>query len=590
MNQQIRILVVEDNPDDAELIALQLEAADYQIIYQQVYTYQAMANAIESEKWDVIIADYSMPSFSAFAALDMVKKINLDVPFIVISGAIGEEIAVQLMKNGAHDYLLKDNLIRLVPVIEREIREAKIRCERQQALDRIELLAFYDQLTQLPNRYAFLETLQKYIDHNQKFAVFFLEVEQYRQIKYGFGHTKSEQLITHIAKRLEFNLRPGDFLARVGKDEFAMIVTNFRDVNDVQTIATEIHTVINPPLDLQGFIMYASITIGIVDHNLNCRESEEFLRAAELANHNSKTQGFKNLPIYYHYQMQTKAKEQLHLETELREAINNRELTLFYQPIVKLSSLEVVGFEALIRWFHPQKGWISPDTFIPLAEQTGLIIPLGEFVLDSAYQQMIQWQEELYDYFPLSLSVNMSCVQLEESTIVPQIINKYKYLGLDNVTMKLEITESSLIDNLQNTIQYLHRFRSANIQISIDDFGTGYSSLSYLKNLPVDVLKVDRTFVSMIEQRKDFGIMQGIMTLAKTMHLDVVAEGIETVEQMRLLHFLGCQYGQGYLFSPAIPAEKILSFLQKFCPNYSQDNSFLIGAFMTSSESIINNR
>ncbi|WP_353931924.1 GGDEF domain-containing response regulator [Okeanomitos corallinicola TIOX110] len=563
MNYQLKILIVEDNPDDAELIVLELEQANYQVFYQQVDTGEAMANAMESQAWDVIISDYSMPSFSAFAALDLFKQLNLDIPFIVVSGSIGEETAAQLMRNGAHDYLLKHNLTRLAPAIDRELREAKIRCERKQALEKVEFLAFYDELTKLPNRHAFLETLQQYVDHGDNFAVVFIEIDQYRQIKYGFGHIKSEQLIINIATRLKDNLQPGDFLARIGKDEFALIFTNCDAVNNVEKIATELHCLIDPPFDLQGFIIYASITIGIVDSSIGFRESAEFLRAAEIANHNAKKQGLQNIGVLYNQQMQTQALKRLQTESELRQAISNHEVKLFYQPIVELSNFKLAGFEALIRWQHPQKGWISPDEFIPLAEETGLIIPLGEFILETAYNQIKIWQDQLSDYLPLSLSVNMSCVQLEEIAIVPQIINKYQSLGLDGVTLKLEITESSLMNNTPKIIQCLQQFRVAGIQISIDDFGTGYSSLSYLKNLPIDVLKIDRAFVSRIEERKDFGIMQAIIALAQTLDLDVVSEGIETTAQMELLRSLGCKYGQGYLFSPAIPADKIQNWLKK---------------------------
>ncbi|TAE54710.1 MAG: GGDEF domain-containing response regulator [Nostocales cyanobacterium] len=584
MNQEIRILIVEDNPDDAELIVLELETVGYQISYQQVDNAQAMKAVISSQAWDVIITDYSMPSFSAFSALDIVKSFNLDIPFIVVSGSIGEETAVELMRNGAHDYLLKNNLTRLAPVIERELREAKIRYERKSAIEKVEFLAYYDELTKLPNRYAFLQNLQTYINHSHKFTVVFIEVEQYRQIKYGFGHIKSESLIFNVAKRLQFNLHPSDFLARIGKDEFAVIITHTDNHNDIQTIAAEINSIIDPPFDLEGLMMYASVTIGLVDYSFNFQDAEEFLRAAEIANHNAKVQGLKNLAVCYHQQMQSQATDHLHLETELRQAIKNQELKLFYQPIVELESLRVVGFEALIRWYQPQKGFISPDKFIPLAEKTGLIIPLGELILETAFQQMIKWQEELDEYLPLSLAVNLSSVQLEESNIVPQIINKYQSLDLKGVTLKLEVTESHLMDNIHNVVQCLQKFRSADIQISIDDFGTGYSSLSYLKNLPVDLIKVDRAFVSMIEQKKDFGIMQAIMTLAKTLHLDVVAEGIETTEQMQLLQYLGCQYGQGFLFSPAIPADKVPNVLAKINQkpiNYCNNKSIFANSFLT---------
>ncbi|MEA5576485.1 putative bifunctional diguanylate cyclase/phosphodiesterase [Anabaena sp. UHCC 0451] len=563
MKSQLRILIVEDNLDDAELIVLELEAANYHVVYKQVDTAEAMTDALDFEEWDVILTDYFMPQFSAVAALDLFKQRKLDTPFIVVSGSIGEEIAVKLMRNGAHDYLLKHNLTRLAPVIERELREAKVRCERKQALEKVHFLAFYDQLTGLPNRHAFLNFLQKNIDNAVKFAVVFIDIDQYRQIKYGFGHLKSEQLLIELGKRLQTNLASGDFLARVGKDEFALILTNLNHVDEIATITTELHQLIDPPFDLEGFVIYASITIGIVDYRANFHEPEEFLRAAEIANYNAKEQGLQYPTVVYKHSMQTAALERLQMETELRRAISDQQLELFYQPIVDLNIYQAAGFEALIRWKHPQQGWISPATFIPLAEQTGLIIPLGESILKTACRQMTIWQDQFLDHLPLSLSVNISGVQLNEPDVVPHIIHQYQCLGLHHVTLKLEITESALMNNTQKIITCLQEFRAAGIQICIDDFGTGYSSLSYLRDLPIDILKIDRSFISRIEDEKNLGIVTAIITLANTLGLDVIAEGVETISQMQLLRSLGCKYGQGYLFSKAMPPYLIEDWLQK---------------------------
>lgn len=565
MKSLLRILIVEDNLDDAELIVLELEVANYQVVYKQVDTAEAMAKALDCEEWDVILTDYSMPQFNAVAALDLFKQRQLDTPFIVVSGSIGEEIAVELMKNGAHDYLLKHNLTRLAPVIERELREAKVRCERKQALEKVHCLAFYDQLTGLPNRHAFLNFLQQHIDNTVKFAVVFIDIEQYRQIKYGFGHLKSEQLLIEVGKRLQTSLTSGDFLAKIGKDEFALILTNFDHVDEAETIATELHRQIDPPFELEGFVIYASITIGVVDSSLGFQEPEEFLRAAEIANYNAKDkeQGLQYPTVVYKHSMQTAALERLQMETELRRAISDQQLELFYQPIVDLNIDQVGGFEALIRWKHPQQGWISPAKFIPLAEQTGLIIPLGESILKTACHQMTIWQDQFLDYLPLSLSVNISGVQLNEPDVVPHIIHQYQCLGLHHVTLKLEITESTLMNNTQKIITCLQEFRAAGIQISIDDFGTGYSSLSYLRDLPIDILKIDRSFVCRIEDEKNLGIVEAIITLAETLGLDVIAEGVETISQMQRLRSLGCKYGQGYLFSKAMPAYLIEDWLQK---------------------------
>ncbi|MTJ10036.1 MULTISPECIES: bifunctional diguanylate cyclase/phosphodiesterase [unclassified Anabaena] len=579
MNNQIRVLIAEDNIDDAELLVLELESANYHVIYQIVDSVATMSNALKNEVWDIILTDYSMPHFSAIAALNLVQELELDTPFIVVSGSIGEETAVELMRFGAHDYLLKQNLTRLIPAVKRELREAKMRSERQQALKQIRTLAFVDELTGLPNRNALLKVLQMHIHNSHhdahKFAVLFLDVDQYRNIKYGFGHIKSEQLLIEIAKRLKSILSPDDYLAKVGKDEFVLLFGNIINADNLEIKANKIHLLLDPPFQMEGFLTYASITIGIVESRMDFADANEFLRAAEIANYNAKQKALNSYStVIYSKNMQTQILERLNVENQLRQAISNQELRLFYQPIVCLKSHKLVGFEALIRWQHPQKGWISPADFIPIAEQTGLIIPLGEWILETACKQMKVWETQLIAHLPLSLSVNVSGVQLNEPELVPLIIYLHQFLNQQKVNLKLEITETRLMNNTHSIIASLRELRNAGIKISIDDFGTGYSSLSYLQNLPIDTLKIDRSFVCKIaDNPQGLGIIQAIITLAHTLGLDIVAEGVETLTQMDYLQSLGCDYGQGYLFSPAITADLVqdwlVSYLEKI---YSINN------------------
>jgi diguanylate cyclase (GGDEF)-like protein len=579
MNNQIRVLIAEDNIDDAELLVLELESANYHVIHHVVDSVATMSNALKNQAWDMILTDYSMPHFSAIAALNLVQELKLDTPFIVVSGSIGEETAVELMRRGAHDYLLKQNLKRLIPAVKRELREAKMRSERQQALKQIKTLAFADELTSLPNSNALLKVLQMHIHNSQndahKFAVLFLDVDQYRNIKYGFGHIKSEQLLIEIAKRLKTILSPDDYLAKVGKDEFVLLFGNISNADDIEIKATKIHLLLDPPFQLEGFLTYASITIGIVESSMDFADANEFLRAAEIANYNAKQKALNSYStVIYSKNMQTQILERLNVENQLRQAISNQELRLFYQPIVSLKSHKLAGFEALIRWQHPQKGWISPADFIAIAEQTGLIIPLGEWILETACKQMKVWETQLIDHLPLSLSVNVSGVQLNEPELVPLIIYFHQFLEQHKVNLKLEITETRLMNNTHSIIASLRELRNAGIKISIDDFGTGYSSLSYLQNLPIDTLKIDRSFVSKIaDNPQGLGIIQAIITLAHTLGLDIVAEGVETLTQMDYLQSLGCDYGQGYLFSPAIPADLVQDWLVLYLENiYSINN------------------
>ncbi|MFM7406336.1 MAG: putative bifunctional diguanylate cyclase/phosphodiesterase [Cuspidothrix sp.] len=582
MNYQIRVLIAEDSIDDAELLILHLESANYDVTYHIVDNSEAMSAALKNQAWDIILTDYSMPKFSAIAALNLVKQLNLDTPFLIMSGAIGEETAVELMRHGADDYLLKDNLKRLIPAVQRELREAKMRCERKQALAEIETLAFKDELTGLPNRNSLLQVLQIHINNpshdNHKFAVFFLDIGQYRNIKYGFGHVKSEQLLIEIAKRLQTLVSNNDYLARVGKDEFVIIFANLDNFHNLENNANKIHDLLNLPFALDGFLTYTSIAIGIVKSTSGFQEAEEFLRAAEIANYNAKNNlATSYSTVIYSQKMQTQILDRLNIENQLRQAIYNQELQLFYQPIVSISTHKVIGFEALIRWQNPQLGWICPTNFIPIAEQTGLIIPLGEWILETVFNQMKIWENQLINHFPLSISVNISSIQLHEPKLVPSIINLAKFLDEHKIKLKIEMTETKLMHNTQAIIDSLTNLRKAGIKISIDDFGTGYSSLSYLQNLPIDTLKIDRSFIVKIsDSQANFGIVQAIIRLAHILNLDVVAEGIETLAQANNLLALGCDYGQGYLFSPPIPASLVENWLESYLENLCSINSDVV--------------
>lgn len=574
MNREIRVLIVEDNPDDAELIVIQLERSNYNVFYRRVDTAIAMQAALDSQPWDIVLADYAMPQFNAIQALKLLKAQALDTPFIVVSGSIGEEIAAELMRTGAHDYLLKQNLIRLVPAIERELREAKIRVERKQALERVESLAFHDDLTGLPNRNSFLNTLQEHIQAvkqssaKRMFSVIFIDLDQYRTIRYSFGHVKAEQLLIEVAHRLRLDLcSEVNYLARVGEDEFAILATHLEDSIAAEHVVNRIHEIIDPPFDLEGFVIYASVTIGLVTSAVNLQEPEEFVRAAETACNLAKQRELQHSMVVYSYDMQAQAIEQLQLETELRQAVINNQLQLFYQPIFSLPS-KIIGFEALIRWQHPTRKWVPPDKFIPIAEKTGLIIPLGDWIIETACQQAKEWQIQLGNYLPLSIAVNLSGIQLREPDVVDKISQQCQSLDVQQIRLKLEITESVLMHHREVAMNSLDQLQTAGIELCIDDFGTGYSSLSYLHFFPINTLKVDRSFVSrMLEDNRNFGIVRAIIALAKTLNLDVIAEGIETQAQRDSLQSLNCGYGQGYFFSRPMPAAQVPNWLRQF---YSQ--------------------
>lgn len=568
MADQLKVLVVEDNPDDAELLILQLEQGGYVVDSERVETASAMAAALEREPWDLVLSDYAMPSFDALSALAILQQKELDLPFIIVSGSVGEETAVQIMQEGAHDYLLKGNLTRLVATIERELREAQVRRERRQALDEIHQLAFYDSLTGLPNRALFLKQLQAHIDcarqQSSLFGLMFIDIDRYRNVKYGFGHLKSDQFLVEVARRLEAWLQWGHQLARIGENTFVILLTNLQSLEEIEHAVEQIHRSLKSPFQVEQSQIYSSASIGVVDSTLPYHHAEEFLRAADTATHNAKKQSAHT--GFFNTQMQIEELERLQLETDLQQAIQQQQLQLYYQPIICLKTNKPIGFEALARWHHPQRGWVSPARFIPLAEQTGLIIPLGEWVLTEVSRQMRLWERELALALPLSIAVNVSGVQLTQSNL-PDIADQLcQCYCSSQIEFELEVTESVLMDKAEHAIAVLQRIQACGIQISVDDFGTGYSSLAYLNRLPINTLKIDRSFVSqMTQDSKDFDIVKTIITLAHTLEIDVVAEGIETQAQLNLLRSLSCEYGQGYFFSKPLPPTDVPNWMQQWC-------------------------
>lgn len=566
MSNEIRVLIVEDNADDAELMILELEMSNYIVFWERVENTNQMSAALDRQTWDMILADYSLPQFNALAALSLMQQKNLDLPFIIVSGSIGEEIAVAAMRAGAHDYLLKNSLSRLVPAAERELREAQVRRERRQALQDIQMLAFYDELTGLPNRTLFLQDLQECIDECKQqpnlFGVIYLDIDRYKSVKYGFGHLKSNQFIVKVAQRLAAWIQPSDRLARVGEDAFGLLLKNLYNLDELSQKVAQVHQILRLPFQVDKSLIYSSVSIGVVDSTMAYHQAEEFFRAADTATYNAKKQVGNTL--IFNSQMQTEELERLRLEADLQQAIQQQELHLNYQPIICLTNNKLVGFEALVRWHHLERGWVSPGEFIPLAEQTGLIIPLGEWVLTEACRQMNLWEKELANALPLSITVNLSGVQLTQSNLVSIVEQLYQSFCSNKIYFKLEVTESILMKNGELAIETLAKLRANGIQICIDDFGTGYSSLAYLHILPIDTVKIDRSFVNqMTEDSRNLDIMETIITLAHRLDLDVIAEGVETQAQRDILRSLHCEYGQGYFFSKPLPPKEIVNWIRQ---------------------------
>ena len=446
------------------------------------------------------------------------------------------------------------------------IEQDRISHELRVSKENFRHAAFHDGLTDLPNRNLFLETLKFLLEkskHDSKyqFAILFLDLDRFKTINESLGHSVGDKLILHVAKRLSNLVKEGDLVARFSGDEFAVILNKVKDKEEVVNFADQIKQKISDPFTLGGRQVFTDVSIGIAMANPRYKDAEDILRDADIAMYYSKEQN-KDYVIF-DQMMHTRAVTLLQIETDLRYAVDRGELCTFYQPVIDNETLDLVGFEALIRWNHPKRGLVPPGEFISVSEQTGLIIPITLWILRDSCSQLVEWQKLSPANKDLFVSVNLSGKHFAHNNLVEQIEKIIVETKINPAYLKLEITESAVMENAERVISMLEQLKGLGIKLSIDDFGTGYSSLSYLHRFPIDTLKVDRSFVSTMESGSENGeIVRTIVSLAKSLNLDVIAEGIETIHQLHQLRILGCEYGQGYLFSRPVPvneAEEIIA-------------------------------
>lgn len=439
--------------------------------------------------------------------------------------------------------------------------------ERKRAEEMLERNALYDTLTNLPNRSHFMDHLKQAIERAEceldfRFAVLFLDLDRFKVINDGLGHLIGDKLLVAIAERIKSSLRPGDIVARLGGDEFTILINNVNNTSDAINVAERIQKKLTRPYRLENYEVFTSASIGIVISDEIRRKPEDLLRDADAAMYRAKESGKARYEIFDR-EMHVRNMNLLKVETDLRRAVDRDELRVFYQPIVNLDHGDVHEFEALIRWEHPERGLIPPNEFVGVAEETGLIISVGEWILKEACRQVKQWQRTIATSKPISISVNLSAKQLMHPSFIEstkEILNKTK---LDPRFLKLEVTETMVMKYSEAALGVLTELHDLGVRLSTDDFGTGYSSLSYLHRFPFDRIKIDRGFISKMDsEMKIEAIVRSILMLGENLGIEVVAEGIETENQIRQLRSLGCKYGQGYFFSkPVAPeyAEKLLN-------------------------------
>ncbi|MCK6444777.1 MAG: EAL domain-containing protein [Planctomycetes bacterium] len=427
--------------------------------------------------------------------------------------------------------------------------------------------AFYDPLTNLPNRALFIDRLRHAMRRAQRrkdyqFAVLFLDIDRFKTINDSLGHMAGDRLLVMAARRLELSLRPGDSVARLGGDEFTVLLEDIRDESDATRVADRIQRELVTPFDINGHEIVTSVSIGIARSATGYENPEDILRDADTAMYRAKAAGRAKYAIF-DTAMHERAVALLTMEADLRRAIERTELTVYYQPIVSLDTGRICGVEALVRWNHPQRGLIRPNDFIPLAEETGLIVPIGKFVLAEACRHVRAWREEFDFRENFSLHVNLSGRQFSQADLVGQIRATLDDTRFEPGDLRLEITESVVMERPENARSMLLQLRELGVRLSIDDFGTGYSSLAYLQRFPIDTLKIDRSFVSGIGTKgENSEIARTIIDIGHNLGMVVVAEGVETLEQLAQMRALRCESAQGYLFSRPVDVDATRALLR----------------------------
>ncbi len=683
---EVNVLFVEDSPDDVELALRSLKSDGIHPLWRRVETAESLRQALGTIKPDAILSDFSMPRFDGLEALRIVRELTPGVPFIFLSGTLGEERAIEALRAGATDYILKNNLRRLGTAVKRALAEAadrqralRIEEERARLVEileatsdyvamaspdgrvlylnaawrrlagvnepdgadpgaaalypaevmerlraeaypasardgtwqgetavlaadgaevpvshvliahrgadgeirfhstiardirerkayeaRLKYLANYDQLTGLPNRSLLGDRTGQAIAHARRAgrccAMLVAHVDRFQLLNDSYGHSAGDILLTQIAERLTQAVRGGDTAARVAADTFAVLAGDVMRPDDALRLGSTVRKAMAPPFIVDAREIHVTLSIGA---SVSPRDGAEFdllLRNADAAANRVKEAGGNSFQ-FYAADMTLQALDRVEIENALRSAIVQRQLELHYQPQVELASGRIIALEALMRWHHPKRGLVSPALFIPIAEESELIQELGLWALVEATQRAGHWHSAGW---PVRVAVNVSARQFRRDGFVEAVAAALRTHDLDPASLELELTESALIDDREKALRILQGLKTIGVQVAVDDFGTGYSSLSYLSGLPVDCLKIDRAFVMRLGKGgRDAALAQAIVSMGHALGLRVLAEGVETAEQLQILRAQGCDEGQGYLFAKPAPPEALAALLKK---------------------------
>ncbi len=566
--QPIRTLLVENNHEEALMLrALAVDAGEDLIQVEWTDHLREGLELLDADEFDVILLGLSL--FEGPETLNEIRERADGLPLILLGSQKDEPRALQGIQGGVQDFLPLDHLDGF-----NFIRSLRYAMERQHIMHTMErsrtierYLAYHDTLTKLPNRHLFLDRLIQSIAYARRndtcVAVLFIDLDGFKKVNDSMGHSAGDLLLMSFADRLKGCIRESETASRFGGDEFAVILSDIEGEHDAAVVAQRILETCKYPHMLADQECYIDSSVGISIYPTDGTNAESLIRNADAAMYLSKQEGGYRYLFYTPSTSKGVPEEPAH-EKNIRKALENEELLLYFQPQLDLHTGKIISLEALARWEHPNYGIIAPEQFIPAAEKSGLIVPIGEYVLQKACRQNRKWQD--LGLPPVRIAVNLSMRQLRHRNLLTQVHEALAQTQMDPHLLGLEITENSALHRCDETVHLLESLKKRGIQISIDDFGIGYSSLSYLKRLPVQMLKIDRSFVvNMTKDSEDVAIIRAIIAMAHSLGIRVTAEGVETSEQLTILRSLRCDAIQGYYFSRPVPADMIEELLLRFC-------------------------
>lgn len=566
MATQTNILIVDDSEDDAVLLSALLSREMPGLYFERVDSAVNLRSALRTRIWDMVICDHSMPSFDSKAALEIVRSSGVDLPFVIYSGHYSESQGVEAMQLGARDFVEKGNPARILPVVRRELSTIHLKREKEFAEQRAEEVSRYDSLTRLPNRLFMRELCDQALDEarnaGKKIVLIYVDLDRFMRINESYSYAIGDALLQAVATRLK-SVAGGAVVSRIGTDEFALLVEGITTERGALRFADRLLARMAEPffVGTQDFFLSASLGLCIgPDHAL---DTTTLLKNAESAMRSAKRDGGARYALYSDALNQGTSR-QVRLEQALRHAIELDQLQVAYQPFFDLKTGRITGTEALLRWRHPEFGHVSPVEFIPIAEESNQILLIGEWVLRAACLQTRLWHDA--GFRDMAVAVNFTSTQFRQDNLVQRILPMIAATGLPASHLQIEITESIAMKDAESTIATLRALQAAGMKLSIDDFGTGYSSLAYLKRFPIQVLKIDKTFVRDVHRdAENQAIVRAVIALAQALRLKTLAEGVECAEEMEFLRAEGCDRIQGYYFAkPSTDPAVIEALLRQY--------------------------